>query len=330
MDHNNTVPVVTGTPLPPPVMAQSTAQLQQKQQPTYNAQGIPIVTATAAPQDAHTTTTTITSHVLQTLQQQGFTAGLAEALQANQRAFPLAIWIVDNSGSMANRDGHRLVETNSSTAVRFVACTRWAELQQSVEYHVQLAALLNAPTHFRLLNDPGRVAGPQLFEIATSGAYLLQQQVSVAQSVMRESTPNGVTPLVPHLHAVRQQVLQLEQQLRRDGCKVAIVLATDGLPSDERGISNSQTQQEFVQALRALEGLPVWMVVRLCTDEVSVYGWAASLISKPSSHNRFSASVLLYSRLVMPQYIVCFWMLILRIFFHRTKWWNFGTISTVN
>jgi hypothetical protein len=51
---------------------------------------------------------------------------------------------------------------------------------------------------------------------------------------------------------------------------VAIVLATDGLPTDTQGYTNATVKQQFVDALRALEGLPVWIVVRLCTDEESV------------------------------------------------------------
>jgi len=65
--------------------------------------------------------------------------------------------------------------------------------------------------------------------------------------------------------------------LRRDGTKVVLVLATDGLPTNERGISNSSVRNEFVNSLRALEGLPVWIVVRLCTDEDDVVEFWNSL-----------------------------------------------------
>ena len=87
---------------------------------------------------------------------------------------------------------------------------------------------------------------------------------------MSQTTPSGVTPLVPHLHHARQQIQEIMPQLQQTGTKVALILATDGLPSDAQGLSNAFTQQEFVQALRGLEGLPVWIVVRLCTDEVSL------------------------------------------------------------
>ena len=38
------------------------------------------------------------------LRDQGFTAGLAQALDKNNAAFPLRYWIVDNSGSMVAQD----------------------------------------------------------------------------------------------------------------------------------------------------------------------------------------------------------------------------------
>lgn len=124
-----------------------------------------------------------------------------------------------------------------------------------------------------MLNDPGRVVGPQQFSIAEHGSANLSHEVAVAQQVMMNATPSGVTPLTPHLEEVRQNILDLEPQLRKDGSKVVLVLATDGLPTDNRGISDSMVQQQFVNALRALEGLPVWIVVRLCTDEVRWVGF---------------------------------------------------------
>ena len=52
--------------------------------------------------------------------------------------------------------------------------------------------------------------------------------------------------------------------------KVAVVIATDGLPTDDQGNGGNEIMQEFVRALRSLEGLPIWLVIRLCTDEDEV------------------------------------------------------------
>jgi len=62
-------------------------------------------------------------------------------------------------------------------------------------------------------------------------------------------------------------VSSMADELRREGRKVAIVIATDGLPTNEHGVGGSHVSQQFVESLRMLEGLPVWVVIRLCTDE---------------------------------------------------------------
>jgi hypothetical protein len=175
---------------------------------------------------------------------------------------------------MATADGHRIVPQKNGT-LKFSTCTRWKEMQETVDYHTQLAAVLNSPTTYRLLNNPGAVAGPQIFRVAHShqddvgGGHhhnTIDHDLAVAQSVMMNAQPAGVTPLAQHVEMIRQEIVQMESQLRHTGGKVAIILATDGLPTDVRGYSNTTVQAQFVETLRSLEGLPVWIVVRLCTD----------------------------------------------------------------
>ena len=363
MDYD--IPIVSGTPMPPPV---TTTGPDGGYGVTYTATGQP---QTGRP-DLRTATATnggrssrfvlptagqenipISSQTVRDLKDQGFTQGLAESLQTNKKAFPLSIWIIDNSGSMNQRDGHRFIETTNSSAVRVVECTRWAEMQQTVSYHVQLAALLQSPTVFRMLNDPGRVAGPQQFGIAenTSSANgsggddattRISQQVAVAQQVMLNTTPGGVTPLIPHIQEVRQNILDMEHQLRADGSKVVLVLATDGLPTDERGISDRNIRQQFVQALRALEGLPIWIVVRLCTDEVSIFyhssyscyyffcflsaHWFVYVSTRGANNGRLTLFLFHFFSLFLSFFLSFF----SSIDTGRTKLWTFGTISIIN
>ena len=149
--------------------------------------------------------------------------------------------------------------------------TRWKEMQETVEYHAQMAALLQSPTVFRLLNDPGRVVGPQQFSVAERDpTQFLDEDLAVATSTIQNAAPGGVTPLTGHLREIRENVILLEPQLRKNGTKVVVVLATDGIPTDSQGYSNHHVKTEFYQSLRSLEGLPVWIVVRLCTDEENV------------------------------------------------------------
>ena len=42
------------------------------------------------------------------------------------------------------------------------------------------------------------------------------------------------------------------------------------MPTDEMGISSEYATNEFVQAMRLLEGLHIWIGIRLCTDDDDV------------------------------------------------------------
>merc|ERR1712038_1813774 len=69
----------------------------------------------------------------------------------------------------------------------------------------------------------------------------------------------------------------MKESLLAEGKRVVIVLATDGLPTNEYGECNNFIKDLFVQSLRSLEGLPVWLVVRLSTDEEDVVEFYNSL-----------------------------------------------------
>jgi hypothetical protein len=102
----------------------------------------------------------------------------------------------------------------------------------------------------------------------------------VARTTMKNAAPSGVTPLGDHVRQIRDNVMAMREQLIPNGQKVTVILATDGLPTDHYGVSSSRVRAEFEESLRSLEGLPVWVVIRLCTDEDNVTDYYNELDSQ--------------------------------------------------
>eukprot|EP00545_Synedropsis_sp_CCMP1620_P011671 CAMPEP_0119008938 /NCGR_PEP_ID=MMETSP1176-20130426/4027_1 /TAXON_ID=265551 /ORGANISM="Synedropsis recta cf, Strain CCMP1620" /LENGTH=366 /DNA_ID=CAMNT_0006961359 /DNA_START=82 /DNA_END=1179 /DNA_ORIENTATION=+ len=202
---------------------------------------------------------------LEQLMQQGFTRGLAESMNKNNQVFPFRFWVIDNSGSMQKADGHRIVDT-LDTDVKIVPGTRWEEIRETVNYHIRAASLLKAPTCFRLLNNPGSRVGPQIFSVADNNGLPPHEAIKI----LRNTNPSGGTPLRQHIEDIYAQISVIAPELVKTGSRAVIVIATDGLPTDETAQGGAYQQQLFVDALRSLEGLPVWLVIRLCTDDDAV------------------------------------------------------------
>ena len=72
-----------------------------------------------------------------------------------------------------------------------------------------------------------------------------------------EKSPGGGTPLCKHIREVTEKIRRMESSLRASGQKACVIIATDGESSDG----------DIVTAMQPLRLLPVWVVVRLCTDE---------------------------------------------------------------
>ena len=66
-----------------------------------------------------------------------------------------------------------------------------------------------------------------------------------------------------HIKAIIAQIEELAPTLRSRNHMAVVVIATDGESSDG----------DIATAMRPLEKLPVWVVVRLCTDEDRVVNY---------------------------------------------------------
>lgn len=99
---------------------------------------------------------------------------------------------------------------------------------------------------------------------------MIDSDVNNAMKIMTKVRPSGVTPLTNHIREIYTIIASLKSSLQTEGKRVVVVLATDGLPTNDLGTSNDYVKEEFVQSLRSLEVLPVWLVIRLSTDEEEV------------------------------------------------------------
>ena len=69
--------------------------------------------------------------------------------------------------------------------------------------------------------------------------------------------------MVYHVNEVAKQITAIAPQLRAAGKKADLIICSDGEASDGN----------IVDALRPLHNLPVWVVIRLCTDNEQVVSY---------------------------------------------------------
>lgn len=199
----------------------------------------------------------------------GFPVGLAQAMGENNTKVPLRIWIIDNSRSMQNEDGRR-ISMKPAGVCKIAKSSRWKEIRDTVVFHAETAAKVQAPTIFRLLNKPFSTRLPREFGVARGDAMSAMRELQVAQETLKEVDPKGCTPLTKRVLEIRENILEIKDQLEANSESVVVVLATDGIPTNRDGESTRETRDNFVEALKSLNSLPVWIVVRLCTQAEDV------------------------------------------------------------
>jgi len=186
----------------------------------------------------------------QYLSHYGWPNGMQDALMKCLVKIPLRFFIIDDSGSMITNDGHMITGVGSKT--KLMPCTRWKELTQSMKFHVGLAKAARAPSEFRLLNG----VPPILV-----GAVNPNEDIGIsALHTAFDESPRGGTPLCKHIVEVVNQILPIAGTLRQRNQRAVVVIATDGESSDG----------DITACLRPLERLPVFLVVRLCTDDPKI------------------------------------------------------------
>lgn len=202
------------------------------------------------------------------LLERGWPPGLTASMADSVEQFPVRFVIVDNSGSMQSRDGSRLV-TAPNGALKSISATRWAELGDVIMEMTEVAIKIESTTHFHLLS---RCHLGQFFTVAETGEGGIPAAGGPAtyadMKAVMATSPAGTTPLTEAVQQVTQQVGAAAEKLAAKGQKAVVVLATDGLPNDPAS---------FLRALQELQRLPVWIVVRLCTDQDEVVDYWSEL-----------------------------------------------------
>merc|ERR1712071_339542 len=93
------------------------------------------------------------------------------------------------------------------------------------------------------------------------GEALIESDLQAALLAIRSNRPTGLTPLCHQIDEIVQEISVLSDELQRNGQRIAIIIATDGIPTDEK------VPNEFASKLKVLLQLPVKVTIRLCTNE---------------------------------------------------------------
>ena len=180
----------------------------------------------------------------------GWPSGMIDEMIRNIKDTPYRFFIIDDSGSMSANDGNRLMKPKTGP-VKLVKCSRWAELAAAMTFHSEFTNAAMAPSEFRVLNGGYPII---IGEEEDDGEGLRKF------SDLLERGPSGMTPLCAQIREVVAKITQMAPTLRSRNQRVSVTIFTDGQASDG----------DMSAALRALERLPVWTVIRLCTDEEAV------------------------------------------------------------
>ena len=122
-------------------------------------------------------------------------------------------------------------------------------MTNTAAFHIAVSRLAHAPSSFFLLNEPINF---------TVGSDQAEDTASVNKFI--NTSPGGRTPICGMLGQIHEKILPLADILRGNGQLASIVILTDGEPTDG----------DILEALTPFEDLPVWIVIRLCTNDQQI------------------------------------------------------------
>lgn len=204
--------------------------------------------------------------------------GLAAQLAQDDQRVGKRIYLLDNSGSMAEGDGSTLLDAGRGT-LKPVDCSRWEELCALVRDHARWNVICGTPCEFVLLNSPRGPGQPPVEDIDYICCHDDKGGVDTVEKWLQKTGPRGVTPLSLRLQEIRTRIHLEAQDLAAKGQMVFLTIVTDGLPtSTTSGESTKADRDQLATELRLMCGeLPVQLVIRLCTNDDSVVDFYGNL-----------------------------------------------------
>ena len=163
---------------------------------------------------------------------------------------------------MSAGDGN-LLGKDAAGASKIVSGTRWQEISADIAIVAEMSHDIGARTEFLPLNGairPLTIQGTNEGDVAkvTKGLATLEPRAGYT------------TPLAAATARIYLSILPKVQTLMKNQQQACVVIATDGKPTDSG----------FQEALKQLQTLPVWVVIRLCTDDEEVVDYYNGLDSK--------------------------------------------------
>jgi len=194
--------------------------------------------------------------------------GFANMLAHEDPSSALRVFLLDNSGSTSQCDGH-VLQRDAQGHLRSAPATRWDEIRGLALAHAEWNARAGVRSEFLLLNPPcpHDPAEGRDYVTVDPKAGSPAAQVEVLATVLRNNGPKGVTPLAARLDQLRRRL----QREVKGGMRIMLTIVTDGLPTAATsGTCTDGDKAAFVQELRTFAAsFNVFIVIRLATDEDS-------------------------------------------------------------
>ncbi|KAL3816439.1 hypothetical protein ACHAXA_000089 [Cyclostephanos tholiformis] len=147
--------------------------------------------------------------------------------------------------------------------------TRWQEIQECLSFHSHMAAKCWIRTKLWLVNEDDE--NGHKFSLCCGSPDDVPDEVSRLITALKHATlAQDQCPLSAQIHKITKIISEMAPALNAHDQKVTVVICTQGLPTNEHGISTRTIQHEFWNELIELSKVPVRTIIRLCTYDKGV------------------------------------------------------------